>query len=64
MKTLPKHPSGRPIRRNVRRDFSIPRVPYDEPLTPGLRHHRRDLNLIGFHHHVAADSDDDLDRKS
>ena len=42
-----KHPSGRPIRRQDIRKTNYPRVPYNEPLVPGLRKYNL-IEAIGF----------------
>ena len=41
------HPSGRPIRKEFVKRLSFSRVPYNEPLTPGLRK-PQPTNAIGF----------------
>lgn len=52
----PKHPSGRPVKRDAYCRLPILRIPGEGPLTPGLR--RRDLaSAIGFR--IERDSDDD-----
>ena len=46
---LQPHPSGRPIKEDRYVRFSLPRVPWDQPLTPSLRRGTR-TEAIGFHH--------------
>lgn len=47
----------RPRDRHSKAHYSQPRIPYDEPLTPGLR--KEDLpEAIGFVHHFKCDDDD------
>ena len=54
MKDKPKKPV--PIRRDEYRRLPITRVPYSEPLTPGLR--RRELPAaIGFRYDPPKDED-------
>lgn len=56
---MPKgeHPSGRPVHDVEPRPLPIPRLPPEEPLTPGLR--QRELaSAIGFHH-VEPEWDDE-----
>ena len=44
-----KHPSGKPLNAEPPRGhLPVPRVPYDEPLTPGLRPGRAKTEAIGF----------------
>ena len=45
-----QHPSGNPLKSVKIRGLSIPRIPYNEPLTPGLRKHKIDTTAIGFTH--------------
>ena len=49
-----QHPSGNPLKSVEIRGLSIPRVPYNEPLTPGLRKHRVDTTAIGFTHDLMS----------
>lgn len=60
MAPRPQHPSGRPIRRPRYVNLPIRRVPFDGPLTPGLR---TDFNTtaIGFHVDQPEDGFDDDD---
>ena len=53
-----EHPSGRPLCQDIEpRPLPVPRLPPEEPLTPGLR--RRELaDAIGFHH-IVRDWDED-----
>lgn len=47
MRMVPRHPSERPVRARVVKSGVYTRVPYSEPLTPGLR--RSDtVSAIGF----------------
>jgi hypothetical protein len=46
------HPSGSPIRVYITKGLSIPRVPYNEPLSPGLRKKYVDTTAIGFVHDI------------
>lgn len=48
-RTLPSHPSGRPIRRSYDKPLSIPRPPRREPLTPGLKKLDGFTEAVGFH---------------
>jgi hypothetical protein len=52
------HPSGRPIHRRKFGVTSIPRVPYSEPLTPGLCS-RPLAQAIGFHRFQVIDDRDE-----
>ena len=42
-----KHPINRPIRKHEVKSLGFARIPYNEPLTPGLRQPQR-TNAIGF----------------
>lgn len=42
-----KHPSGKPINRQTKKLLGFIRIPYSEPLTPGLRK-SQPTNAIGF----------------
>jgi hypothetical protein len=46
------HPSGYPVKILISKGLSIPRVPYNEPLTPGLRRNKVDTTAIGFTHNL------------
>lgn len=54
----PQHPSGKPIRTRGYVRLPIPRLPPDEPLTPGLRRPWR-TEAIGFGIATTNDRDDD-----
>jgi len=47
MDPKPRHPSERPIRRNVEKGMGYTRAPHDQPLTPGLRR-EAPVSAIGF----------------
>jgi hypothetical protein len=53
----PKHPSGRPIRRDPYVKLSILRVPLDSAITPRLRNGAL-KDAIGFHAAVKRDDDE------
>ena len=53
-----KHSSERPIRRQDIRRLGFTRMPYSEPLTPGLR--KAELKeAIGFTHSLYKEDSDD-----
>ena len=49
----------RPIRSRIVKRGSIPRVPYEEPLTPGLRKENEQINAIGFTAKIGGEEDED-----
>ena len=51
-----RHPSGRPLKRRQSGPLSRPRLPPEEPLTPGLRS-QANVNAIGFHADLIASED-------
>jgi len=57
MERKARHPSEKPIRRDVETRLSIPREPYDQPLTPGLRR-RSGASAIGFMARICDEAED------
>lgn len=56
-----KHPSGRPLRSDPAPGrLPVPRMPYDEPLTPGLRPGRAKTEAIGFRLPRRTDDEEEL----
>lgn len=57
---LPRHPSGRPRDKKDIGRYSQPRLPPDEPLTPGLRKDTQ-TEAIGFVHQFPESDYDDVE---
>jgi hypothetical protein len=57
MKTKGFNPQGRPIRQYTVKKAPVERFPNEEPLTPGLREQKEDLDCIGFIHDFGTDDD-------
>ena len=49
----------RPIRSRIVKRGSIPRVPYEEPLVPGLRKKQEQTNAIGFTAKIGGEDEED-----
>lgn len=59
MSVRPRHPSGRPIHPRIVNGGTRWRVPDKGYVIPQLQEDRRDLSLIGFHHHFVEKPVDD-----
>ena len=56
--TRARHPSGRPIRRDEKRERGYWNTPNSGPVVPRLRDEKKDLQLVGFHHEAISELDE------